>query len=264
VRFVEPRLKVDSTKLVRLTAPIADGPVPVDWESAARVEWAPEMLENDAPEGARFTELPSPALKTKSYEVWTKQLLALLASTEAIELFRSPSTGELSRVDESEREFRARVQQTSREGRDRALEALRRKFAPRQAAVEEKLRRAQQAVNRESEQATGQKLQTAISLGATLVGAFLGRKSVAGTIGRATTAARGVGRSMKEGDDIERARQTAAAVEEQRRQLDEDFAAETATLDAANDVATETLEKITIKPKKTNITVKLVALVWTK
>jgi hypothetical protein len=86
----------------------------------------------------------------------------------------------------------------------------------------------------------------------------------AGTIGRATTAARGVGRSMKESEDIERARQTAAAVEEQRKELEADFATETASLEAANDVATETLEKISIKPKKTNITVKLVALVWTK
>ena len=69
---------------------------------------------------------------------------------------------------------------------------------------------------------------------------------------------------MKEAEDIERAQQNVAAIEEQRRQLDDEFAAETATLDAANDVATETLEKITIKPKKTNMTVKLVGLVWTK
>ena len=86
----------------------------------------------------------------------------------------------------------------------------------------------------------------------------------ASTIGRATTAARGLGRTMRESEDIERARQTAAAVEEQRQALEAEFATETAALDAANDVATETLQKITIKPKKTNITVKVVALVWTK
>jgi len=84
------------------------------------------------------------------------------------------------------------------------------------------------------------------------------------TIGRATTAARGVSRTMKESEDISRAKDTVAAVQEQRKQLDADFAAESAALDAANDVATETLEKITIKPKKSNITVKLVGLVWTK
>jgi hypothetical protein len=265
VRFTDPKLKVDTTKLVNVTTPITDAAVPVDWENAVRVEWAPEMLEHDPPDGARFSELPSAASKTKNYDAWTKQLTASLCTTEAIELFKSPSTGEMSRPDESEREFRARLQQGSRENRDRTLDAVRRKFAPRQAAIEEKLRRANQAVERESEQATGQKLQTVISVGATLVGALLGRKALnVGTIGRATTAARGVGRTMKESEDIERAKQNVAALEEQRQQLEAEFSAETAALDAANDVATETLEKITIKPKKTNIVVKLLGLVWTK
>ena len=264
-RFVDPKLKLDIMRLLTFTSAISDGPVAVDWEHAERVEWAPELLERDAPDGASFASLPSAALKVKNYDAWTKQLLASLAATETIELMRSPSTGELSRPDESEREFRARLQQASRETRDRALEVLRRKYAPRQAALEEKLRRAQQTVERETEQATGQKLQTAISVGATLVGALFGRKAFnVGTIGRATTAARGVGRSMKEAEDIGRANQTAAAIDEQRKQLDDDLRTETAALDAASDATTETLERITVKPKKTNLTVKLVALVWTR
>src|SRR5262245_45002871 len=265
VRFTDPKWRVETTKLVRLTTPISEGAVPVDWENAARVEWAPEMLESDAPEGPKFSPLPSPASKPKNYDAWTKQLLASLCSTEAIELLRSPSTNELSRPDEAEREFRARLGHGSREERDRALDELRRKYAPRQGALDEKLRRANQALEKENQQATGQGIQTAISVGATIVGALLGRKSIsAGTIGRATTAARGVGRTMKESEDISRAKGTVAAIEEQRKQLDADFAAESAALNAANDAATETLEKITIKPKKSNITVKLVGLVWTK
>jgi len=38
---------------------------------------------------------------------------------------------------------------------------------------------------------------------------------------------------------------------------------ETATLEA-NDVLTEAFETLTVKPKKTNISIKAVALVWTK
>jgi hypothetical protein len=265
VRFVEPKLKTDTTKLVRVAADIVDGPVAVDWDNAARVEWAPEGLENTPPDNAAFALLPPAALKARNYDGWTRQLVASLFANEALELFRSPSTREISRPDESEREFRARLQQTSREARDREIESLRRKYAPRQAALDEKLRRAQQTVDRESEQAAGQKLQTAISFGATLVGALLGRKAItASTLGRATTAARGVGRSMKESEDISRAKQTVAAVEEQRRQLDDEVRAETAKIDAAGDVATEALETVTLKPKKTNLTVKLVALVWAR
>src|SRR5262249_13721674 len=103
VRFTDPKWRVDTTKLVNLTHSVADSAVPVDWENASRVEWAPEMLERDPPDAARFATLPSAASKPKNYDAWTKQLLASLCTTEAIDLFRSPSTGELSRPDESER-----------------------------------------------------------------------------------------------------------------------------------------------------------------
>ena len=85
----------------------------------------------------------------------------------------------------------------------------------------------------------------------------------AGTIGRATTAARGVGRSMKESEDIDRARQTVAAMEEQRKALDEELRMAMAALDASSDATTEPLTTIAVKPKKTNLAIKLVALVWT-
>ena len=119
---------------------------PVDWEQAKHVEWAPEMLERDVPDGVTFAALPAPALKAKNYDAWSKQLAASIAAGEGFEVFRSPSTGEVSRPGEAEREFRARIQQASRESRDRAMDAVRKKYAPRQAALDEKLRRAQQTV----------------------------------------------------------------------------------------------------------------------
>jgi uncharacterized protein DUF87 len=262
VRFVDAKLKIDETREVALAATIGDGAVPVQWEEAARIDLKPDALSADPPGGATFQPLPAPAARAKNYPVWAKQLDAWVAANESVELFRTPSIGEVSHAGESERDFRARLQQASRESRDEALERLRKKYAPKQAALDEKLRRAQQTVQRESEQATGQKLQTAISVGATLVGALFGRKAISvGTIGRATTAARGVGRTMKETEDIQRAQGTVAAIEEQRRQLDEALRAETATLDASSG-ATERLEQIVVKPKKANVTVKLLALVW--
>jgi len=264
VRFVDPKMKVDTTELIVLTTPISDGAVAVDWDQAKRVEWAPEMLERDVPDGVTFAALPAPALKARNYDSWSKQLAASIAAGEGFEVLRSPSTGELSRPGEEEREFRARIQQAARESRDRGLDAVRKKYAARQAALDDKLRRAQQTAARESEQATGQKLQTAISVGATIVGALFGKKSISvGTIGRATTAARGFERSMKESQDAGRALDTVAAVNDQRKALEDEIQAETAKL-TGGDVATETLEKVSVKAKKTNLTVKLVALVWTK
>jgi hypothetical protein len=265
VRFVDQKLKVDATRMVTQTTAIVDGPVPVDWANGHDVDWSPEMLEHHPPDGVAFAPLPAPAVKAKNYDAWAKQFVATLVASQSLDLLKSPSTGEVSRPDESERDFRARLHQGSRENRDEALDALRKRYAPRQAALDEKLRRAQQVVERESEQASSQKLQTAISVGATIVSAFLGRKAIsATTIGRATTAARGVGKSMKESEDIERARQTVAAIDDQRKQLEEELRAETAKLEAAGDVATEKLQQVRLKPKKSDVTMKLVSLVWVK
>jgi len=265
VRFLDPKVKVDVTKLVTWTTPIGDGAVAVDWDAAAVVDLAPEMLERDAPDDAAFAQVPAAALKARNYDAWSKQMVTAVTTRESLDVLRSPSTGEISRPDESERDFRARLQQTSRELRDRKIENLRKKYAPRQAALDEKLRRAQQAVERESQQATGQTVQTMISVGATIMGALMGRKAIsASTIGKATTAARGIGRTMKESEDISRARETVQADTEQRQALEDELKMEMSTLEAEGDPATETFDRISVKAKRANVTVKLVSLLWVR
>ena len=101
-----------------------------------------------------------------------------------------------------------------------------------------------------AEQASQQKLQTALSVGATLFGALFGRKMVsAGTLGRATTAARGVGRSMKESSDVQRASETAEAVRARQQQLEAQIQEETKTIAAAFEQPVD-FEHVTLLPKR--------------
>jgi hypothetical protein len=125
------------------------------------------------------------------------------------------------------------------------------------------LRRAQQSVDRETDQAKQQKAQTAISFGATLLGAVVGRRALgATTLGRATTAARGVSRSMKEQEDVGRAQDTVASLQQKLTELEEEFRAETAALEAKLDPLAEELESLNLRPKKADISIQLVALAW--
>jgi hypothetical protein len=180
-----------------------------------------------------------------------------------LELLKSPSTGECSTPGEAERDFRVRLQQTAREQRDAQVEKLRQKYAPRIAGLQERIRRAQQVVEREGAQASQAKLQTAISFGTTILGALLGRKAVsASTLGRATGAVRGIGRSAKEQQDISRAAETVEALQAQLAELEADLQAESDALEAKIDAQNEQLATIIIKPKKTNISVQLVTLAW--
>ena len=140
------------------------------------------------------------AATAKNYAAWQKSFASWVADgADGSSSGGTPRCSSRRRSGESERDFRIRVQNAQREARDAEVESVRQKFAAKRAALEEKLRRAEQGVTREQQQATSQKLQTAVSIGATVIGALFGRKAIsAGTIGRATTAARGFGRSAKE------------------------------------------------------------------
>ena len=263
VRVADTRSGVDvSRDLVYLT-PISDDAVPVDWSQAETVGFTTSDLTPAAEGEAGFAELPAPAARKKSYDGWTKDFSAWLLQSQKTELLRSPSLKVVSKPGETERDFRVRLQESTRQDRDKAGDLLRQKYAPKQAALQERRRRAEQAVARESEQATQQGIQTAISVGATILGAFLGRKSInVGTIGRATTAARGASRVLKEAQDVGRAKETVAAVDEAIAGLGAQFKAEADALGARTDPLTEPLETIGLKPTRQNITVRLVALAW--
>ena len=148
----------------------------------------------------------------------------------------------------------------AREERDEQVEKLRQKYSSKVAMVQERIRKAEMAMDVQAKQATSSKLQTAISVGATILGAFLGRKTLsAGNIGKATTAARGVGRSMKESEDVSRAEQNVAAIKQQLDALDAQLQAEISQIDADTTASAEELETVPLKPKKSDITVRTVA-----
>lgn len=254
---------IETTQDLTLLAPISAGVVGVNWDQAASADFDISDLEQVGQENVQFAELPATGGKAKSYDTWRKDFANWLYRNQKLELLKSPSLRQVSTPGESERDFRVRLQQSAREQRDQAVERLRQKYATKIAALEEKARRAEQAVEREAEQSKGQKMQTAISFGATLLSSFMGRKSLSlTTLGRATTAARGVSRSMKEAEDVDRAQETVAVVNQQLADLNAQFKSETDALEQSFDPQTESLETITLKPTKANITINVFSLAW--
>jgi hypothetical protein len=262
VSFADTKLGVDTTRDVTYAAPIGDGAVPVDWAKGSPLDVAADALERQPRPGASFLPAPQPALTAKNYAVWQKSFAQFLAQAEKIELLRHAPTKLTATAGESERDFRIRLKDALRVERDEAVEAVRQKYAPRQAALAEKLRRAEAVVEREQEQASQQKLQTAVSLGATVLGALFGRKAIStGTLGRATTAARGASRTMKEASDVKRASESKEAIEQQMKELDEAARQETQAIAAAHD-AEPVLERVTLAPKRGQVAVQFVSLGW--
>jgi hypothetical protein len=126
----------------------------------------------------------------------------------------------------------AESDQKSREQRDAAVEKLRSQYAPKLHRLEEKVRNAEQVVQREEGQARGTKVQTAISAGATILDALIGRKVSRTSLGRATTAARGAQRAMQQEEDVKAAKEDVASAQAEYERLEQELTAKIAEIQA--------------------------------
>jgi hypothetical protein len=259
VRLLDTKNQVDEMIENTRLAAFADGPVPVDWAGASDVAIAVADLESAPREGAAFHELPAAAREAKGYARWSKDYADWLYQTQTVTLLRSNAQKLVSHNGESEADFRARLAQGAREGRDSKADALRAKYDAKVAALQQKLHTAQQAVDREENQERGAGLQTAVSMAGSILGGFLGRKSV--SAGSITTVARGAGRVAQQHDDVKRAEENVTRLQAQLTELEASFAQDAAGM-GADGAATEQLDSVLIRPKKADIDVTLVTLAF--
>jgi len=260
LHFIDAKAKVDTWADGSWLAVPADGPVA--WEEAEDLGAKPELAPEPYP-GASFEPLPSGASQAKSYAGWARDLAERLYRERTLDLHSCPAVELTGRAGESLGDFKVRVRQAMREARDTAIEALRKKYAPRIAALQTREERAAERIGREQSQASQQTVQTAISVGATVLSALFGRKALSvGTIGRASTAARGVGRTMKERGDIESAEEGLEGVRAKRASLESELAAEIESLTAGSDPEQVAIETVSVRPRKSDIAVEGIALAW--
>ena len=263
VSYADAKLGLDETSDIVVWTPLIEGPVAADWEHAEPASFGVGALLREPVSGGAFAALPPPAAKPKSYATWTKEFSSWAGRSQSVELLRSPSTGVVSRPGERDGDFQARVTHARREARDEAVTALRDKYAPKLAALDERVRKAGAAVQREEQQASEQKMSTVVSVGASVLGAIFGRKVASvGNLGRVTTAARSVSRIGREAGDVARAKANEEAAAAQKQELADALDAELQAVQQAWNDAAERCDRVVVKPKRGGVQVQLVALVW--
>lgn len=263
VAFTNTKLGVNDQRRVVLLADVTDGAIALEWSEDNRVDIDPAGLERAPRDRASFGEVPKPAMTAKSYVAWTKSFQKWVVANEQIALLSSPTLGLTSGADESERDFRIRLQNKAREERDANVEQLRQQYATKLTALQEQLRRAQQAVEREKAEATQAKVSTMISVGSAILGAVFGRGKVTATeISKVGTAVRGAGRAVQQSGDVGRATESVAALQTRYTDLEAQLQVEIDALGAPFDAQQEALTSVPIKAKSGDVHVQLVALAW--
>jgi hypothetical protein len=262
VHFAQAATGVDVSQQVSLLTPLDDG-LPADLWAAALDQQEPPETEPQPEPGSKFVPLPSELTRPKKYGELATSLKDFLYRNRRLTVLKCAALKEFSSPDESAAEFRIRLAQKAREQRDGQLEKLRQKYAPKIAAMEERIRKAQIRVEKEKSQANQQMVNTGLSIGASILGALFGRKLASTTnVTRAASSMRQAGKIARERQDISDAAEGVESLQAQLEELNQAFKSEMEKLQTGLSPDALELEEVQIAPKKADIVIGEVVLAW--
>jgi hypothetical protein len=264
LHYVDSKLSLDEWQTSGWLAPLADGSGAASWEDATRDgQLKSRLAPSPAPE-AEYAELPGVALRAASYAGWGKALQTHLYETARATLFYADAAKAASKAGESEGDFRARLALAGREKRDAAVAALRQKWAAKLLQLQDQIRRAEERHEREKAQLTQSRMQTAVNVGTSILGALFGRKKISATnIGRVGSAARSASKWGNKSQDVARAEENIEVLQQRLAETQKQVESEVARLETTLDASTIALRSVDVPARKSDIAVGEVALVWT-
>ncbi|MBQ7251031.1 MAG: hypothetical protein IJS32_00330, partial [Kiritimatiellae bacterium] len=220
LHYVSAKQQIDCWQSPRYLVPCDASGTPL-WEEMRALDEDEEA--DEVPEAARLG-LPAPALANpKMLAQYERTLKSVLRYKSALEVFSAPEVKLFSRLGESEGGFRIRAKEQLREARDKAIERLRAKYAPKTRMLKEKERKALAKVESVEQQAKTQSTRTLVSFGTAALSILLGRK--AGGLGRATTGITGMAQGRQKKLSIEQAKEDLESVRNQLSELESEVAA---------------------------------------
>jgi hypothetical protein len=211
--------------------------------------------------GPVFAPVNAAALQAASHRTWQMEARTRLGESLEVSVLRD---GKITGAPfETDAEFRLRLEQAAREERDETVQVIRRKYEARMRTAADKVNRAREAVARQKSQARTAQVQTAISVGTSVLGALFGKRaSGLGHLTRAGTAARGATRAMKESADVGTAEEKLAAAEAAAAELAAEVEARIAEIPAPSALVPAP-ETVRLKLLPATLRIESAGILWT-
>ena len=254
VHFYNQRKDIDESRALMLSLALEQNQQIIHWDDAKTEEEDFEKFPYIPPSEASFQALPEVVLEDKGLKKAIRELKETLYREEKLTLFRCLSPKMESKVDESEGDFRVRVQDVLDDKKEQEIEKLQQRYDKKEKTLLERERRAKERVEKESSDSTNSMIETGIAV----LGALFGRTSPT-KIGRAFKKGSTI---LKERGDMSRAEERLVAVQDDLDDLSQEFEDAIDALNEKYSVDNCKIETFTIKPRKTDIDVELCAVVW--
>ena len=258
--FASSRPSAEASAEVLVSVPFGPDGKP-SWKHATVAGALHQAHPPMAHSGPVFAPTPPAALQAAAQQAWQIEARTQLGENLEVTILRD---GKITGAPfETPAEFRLRLEQAAREERDATVQMLRSKYETKLRTAADKVNRAREVVARQKSQARSAQMQTAISVGTSVLGALFGKRaSGLGHITRAGTAARGATRAMKESSDVGTAEEKLAAAEAAAAELEAELQDKLAEIPSPSTVAARP-ETLRLKLLPATLRIESAGLLWT-
>lgn len=247
----------------RLMLAAAPGRGNVEWDRVDEVALRPRDLDRgplklSGEQGPYFASVPEEINSARELKSVANDLSDWLYYNSSFQVTVHNELGEFWHPDESEREFKARLQQAAREKRDADVDKLTDKFEREVDKLQERLSKEERALASDKAKWENRRLEEWTSAGESVLGYFLGRSSR-----RALSSAMSKRRMTSQAQMA--IQESEAAIEKLKgdiAKLDAELKEQTDQITVHYAELMDELATEEIKPRRTDVNVQMVALAW--
>ena len=225
----------------------------LNWDEAMIIEKC-GSFGNSAPSSALFAPLNDEIAEDKGLTKSKRALRDWVYSNKRLTLYRSVSPRLSSKPYESMGEFRVRVEDIFNDKKEQEIEKLKERYDKKERTLLTRLKRAEDRVAKEEADANKSMIDTGIAI----LGALFGRSSGA-KIGNALSKG---SRAYKERGDISQAMERVEMIREDMELLSEELEDKIDQLAQKYNIDNVDIIESSLKPRKSDIVVNRLSLVW--
>ena len=261
LRFYNQKRGIDTQEELFFKLDIDESVSDIEFEEARNEELSNKSIKPK--QNAEFAEL-SPLLKnTKNLKKFEKKLSNFVYGSSRLELFTSKELKMESTLGQSEQEFRVDMQNRLKELREEKIEKLQKKFDTKYKSYENKFTKLQIKLEKEEEDVSSKITDTVISVGMTFLGAFFGKKKLsASTLSKGAASLKKGKAVFKERGDVKNTQALINDLQETVEELETALKSDIEGIEESLNVVNYEISTLSIKPRRTDISIEDFALLW--
>ncbi len=256
ISYYDQKLGVDSVDNFMMLLPSADNNT--GWDKALKLPVDKVRFSNNPRDPASYRSIPSEFNSYTKIQGLSRSLPDYLLQSTRLKIYSHKDLGVTQQKGEDERAFAIRLRDAARERRDSEVQKIQADYESKISKVEDKIQQLERTLQSDQDEVQARKREEYLGAGATVLGFFMGRKSLTGI----TTTSRRMRMTSKAQGDVAETQVKLADLQKDIDGLEAELKDAVDKITQKWDSVPDEVTAIEIRPNRSDIKIDLLALAW--